>query len=483
MSIRTRIAPSPTGMLHIGTLRTILFDYALAKKNNGKFVLRVEDTDQNRFVEGAIEEIFSAIDAYGLTPDESMQHGGEFGPYIQSQRKEIYQKYAEDLVSKGHAYYCFLEGEELENLQKSFRGKGFRSPYREQELEKSKEMISEGKPYVIRLKVPNDEMINYQDGLQGNVRFDSNISGDEVLIKTNGMASYHLAVVVDDYLMKISHVLRGIEWLPSMPKQILIAKYLGIELPPYYHLPVILDPEGGKLSKRKGNVSAKQFIVDGYLPEAVLNFLMLLGWSSPEKREFGAKEREIYSLEEFVELFDLKDLNKSNAIFNREKLAWFNKEYIKMDTNLANTFVEWLGKYYQSEGKILSDSSIKEKIDLVKERSTTLMDIRDQLSFFYAPASDIDWSIKHLDNVRDVLDLIRTDLYELHQAFSENPKDWKHEEWENGIRSIGDKYSKKHGDIFMVLRICIVGKPFSPPLFESLQLMSKEDILKRIKNG
>lgn len=480
MSIRTRIAPSPTGMLHIGTLRTILFDYALAKKNNGKFVLRVEDTDQNRFVEGAIEEIFSAIDAYGLTPDESMQHGGEFGPYIQSQRKEIYQKYAEDLVSKGHAYYCFLEGEELENLQKSFRGKGFRSPYREQELEKSKEMISEGKPYVIRLKVPNDEMINYQDGLQGNVRFDSNITGDEVLIKTNGMASYHLAVVVDDYLMKISHVLRGIEWLPSMPKQILIAKYLGIELPPYYHLPVILDPEGGKLSKRKGNVSAKQFIVDGYLPEAVLNFLMLLGWSSPEKREFGAKEREIYSLEEFVELFDLKDLNKSNAIFNREKLAWFNKEYIKMDTNLANTFVEWLGKYHQSEGKILSDSSIKEKIDLVKERSTTLMDIRDQLSFFYAPTNNIDWSIKQLDNVRDVLDLIRKDLYELHQAFSENPKDWKHEEWENGIRSIGDMHSKKHGDIFMVLRVCIVGKPFSPPLFESLQLMEKKDILDRI---
>ena len=396
------------------------------------------------------------------------------------------RKYAEELISKGFAYYCFLKGEELELLQQNFRGKGFRSPFRDQELGLSKKMIEEGNSYVIRLKVPNDETIEYEDGLQGKIKFDSNVVSDEILIKSNGMASYHLAVVVDDFLMKITHVFRGIEWLSSTPKQVLIHRYLNLKMPPYYHLPVILDPQGGKLSKRKGNVSAKQFLIEGYLPEAILNFLMLLGWSSPEKREFGEKEREVYSLEEFTNLFDLKDLNKSNAIFNREKLAWFNKEYIKNKSNeeLSNIYKEWLEKYSDDKSLkdyVLNDNNLSEKVSLVKERSGLLQDISDQIKFFYLTPENIDWNVKQLSKVKENLESIKKDLYELHSNLGSEPKNWTHEEWEQGIRKIGDKYSAKHGDIFMVVRIAIVGEPFSPTMFESLQLLPKEEILKRLR--
>lgn len=484
MSVRTRMAPSPTGMLHIGTLRTVLYDYAQAKKNKGEFILRVEDTDEKRFVEGSIEGIYEALQDYGLVPDESPIHGGDYGPYIQSERKDIYKKYADELVEKGYAYYCFMDGEELEIAQKNFRGKGFRSVYRDQDLEVSRKMIAEGKSYVIRLKVPNNEIIEYEDGLQGKMKFDSNIVSDEILIKSNGMGSYHLAVVVDDYLMKITHVFRGVEWLPSTPKQILIHRYLGLEMPPYYHLPVVLDPNGGKLSKRNGTVAAKQFLEEGYLPEAVLNFLMMLGWSSPEKREFGEKEREIYSLEEFVNLFNVKDLNKSNAIFNREKLLWFNKEYIKtLDlSDLLNKFKLWASKDMDKDDLgILNDEFLSQKLVLVKDRASTLKDIYDQLTFFYKRPENIDWSIKQLSAVSNELSNIKNDLFELHSSFNEDPKSWTSEEWQNGIRAIGDKYGFKHGDIFMVLRVAVVGQPFSPSLFEALQLMEKSEILERLK--
>lgn len=481
MKVRTRIAPSPTGMLHIGTLRTVLFDYALAKKNGGQFIIRIEDTDQNRLVEGSVEEIYEVLESYGLMPDEGPIYGGDFGPYVQSERKEIYQEYAKKLIDSGNAYYCFLEGEELEILQKQFRGKGFRSPFRDSPIEESMIRIEKGDKYVIRLKIPDNEEIEYEDGLQGKIKFDSNLVSDEILIKSNGMASYHLAVVVDDFLMKISHVFRGIEWLPSTPKQIYIHKFLGIEMPPYFHLPVILDPDGGKLSKRKGNVSAKQFLVEGYLPEAVLNFLMLLGWSAPIKREFGESEREIFSLSEFVDLFELKDLNKSNPVFNREKLLWFNKEYIKsMDVeNLTNLFTKWIEKYHDETS--FSSPKLKKQIELVKDRAGTLQDISSQIEFFYKNPENTDWNIKQLEKVKDNLDNIKKDLLELHSSLNENPELWTHEEWEKGIRAIGDKYGAKHGDIFMVLRIAIVGKPFSPPMFESLQLFDKEAVLKRLK--
>lgn len=485
MNIRTRIAPSPTGMLHIGTLRTVLFDYALAKKTGGQFVIRIEDTDQKRFVEGSVEEIYEVLESYGLKPDEGPIYGGDLGPYIQSERIEIYQDYAQKLIDSGHAYYCFLEGEELEILQKQFRGKGFRSPFRDTPIEDSLVKVKNGEKYVIRLKIPENEVIEYEDGLQGKMKFDSNLVSDEILIKSNGMASYHLAVVVDDSLMKISHVFRGIEWLPSTPKQIYIHKFLGIEMPPYFHLPVILDPDGGKLSKRKGTVSAKQFLVEGYLPEAVLNFLMLLGWSAPIKREFGEKERELFSVDEFVQLFDLKDLNKSNPVFNREKLLWFNKEYLKqLDLkDIVEKYKNWLNRFGESDIKqsIINDDDLEKKVLLVRERSTILTDITSQIEFFYKDPVDINWDIKQLEKVSQYLEGIRKDLFYLHTNFDNDSTQWTHEEWEKGIRSIGDKYGAKHGDVFMVLRVAITGKPFSPSMFESLQILGKERILERLR--
>ena len=485
MDIRTRFAPSPTGSLHIGGIRTALYCYAWAKKNNGKFIVRIEDTDQTRFVEGATEEVFEMLNAYGLNPDESINNGGDHGPYIQSQRKDIYLKYAEELIKKGYAYYCFLEPEELKILQEATRGTGFRSKYRDQDIETSKKMVDEGKPYVIRLKVPENETIIYKDGVQGSIKFDTNLVNDEILIKSNGFGSYHLAVVVDDHLMKVSHVFRAVEWLPSTPKQIRLYRYLGWEMPPFYHVSAILDPSGGKLSKRKGSVSAKGFLQDGYLPEAMLNFLMLLGWSSPEKREFGEKEREIYSLEEFVKLFDVKDFNKSNPVFNREKLTWFNKEYFKIKTNaeLKESFINWFKEYSEDidlSNYILQDYDLEEKIGLVKERATTLKEILEQIKFFYKSPKDIDWNIKQTQNTIEIIDELKKEFFEMFTSFADNSKEWKHEDWEPRMRAIGDKYSRKHGDIFMVLRMAIVGSPFSPPLFESMQLLGKNEVLKRL---
>lgn len=486
MKVRTRFAPSPTGSLHIGGVRTAMYCYAWAKKNKGQFVVRIEDTDQSRFVEGATEEIFDMLEEYGLIPDESAVHGGDYGPYVQSKRIEIYRKYADELIENGYAYYCFLTTEELKILQEASKGVGFRSPYRNQDLITSKKMIEEGKSYVIRLKVPNNEIIEYTDGIQGHIKFDSNLVNDEVLIKSNGFSSYHLAVVVDDHLMEISHVFRGMEWLPSTPKQVLLHRYLDWNMPPYFHVSAILDPDGGKLSKRKGSVSAKGMIKDGYLPQALLNFLMLLGWSSPEKREFGEKEREIFSLEEFVDLFDVKDFNKSNPVFNREKLKWFNKEYIKSTPieSLTSYYLNWYAEYTEDKfllEQLTKDSLLINKIELIKERSTLLTDFASQLGFFYNSPQSIDWSIKQADNTREILKDLTNEFIELFSGFSEVAEDWSHEEWEKGIRAIGDKYGKKHGDIFMTLRISIVGSPYSPPLFESLQILGKSEVLQRLK--
>ncbi len=483
---RTRFAPSPTGMLHIGSLRTALYAYAFAKNTSGQFIVRVEDTDQKRLVEGAIDEIFDMLHEYGLEPDESVKHGGDYGPYIQSERKEIYRKYANQLLDQGNAYYCFLEGEELKSLQAEFKGKGFRSPYRNASDDDVKKLMDEGKQYTIRLKVPDDEVIMHKDGLQGEIKFDSNIVGDEILIKSDGMASYHLAVVVDDYLMKISHVFRAIEWLPSTPKQVLLHRFLGIEMPPYYHLPVILDPAGGKLSKRKGAVSSREFVNEGYFTEAILNFLMLLGWSAPIKREHGQKEREIFSLSEFIEMFDLKDLNRTNSVFNRDKLVWFNKEYIKnMDSELlTNKFLKWLNNFSDADeatkSTINADTALSVKLSLVKDRATTLKDALGQIMFFYNKPANIDWNIKQLSAISSQLSDIKKDIYALIETMPDDSSTWTHEQWETGMRAIGDKYSAKHGDIFMALRVAVVGTPFSPQLFECLQVLGKKEVLERL---
>lgn len=489
MKVRTRIAPSPTGGLHIGHIRTMLYDYALANKHAGEFIVRIEDTDQNRYVEGAVENILKIINEYGLTYNEGPIVGGKFGPYVQSERLEIYRKYSEELVEKDLAYYCFLTPEETEELQKQSRleNKKLRSPYRESTKDEINKLKESGKDWVIRLKVPENTDIEFDDAVLGHLKFNTNEVDDQVLIKSDGFPTYHLAVVIDDHLMEVTHILRGNDWLSSTPKHVLLYKAFGWEMPIVAHLPNLKEKDSNKkLSKRHGAVFAVQFLQEGYLADALLNFLMLLGWSSPEARVHGEKEKEIYSLKEFTKLFSLDRVQKTALVsFDREKLLWFNKEYIKSKSNneLKEIFVNWYKEYAEENDLstfILQDYDLEEKIGLIKDRATTLKDILTQLAFFYKAPKNIEWKIKQTENTIEIIDDLKKEFFELFTAFDANSKNWKHEDWEPKMRAIGDKYSKKHGDIFMVLRLAIVGSPFSPPLFEAMQLLGKNEVLKRL---
>ncbi len=486
MKVRTRFAPSPTGSLHIGGIRSALYPYALAKHFGGEFVLRIEDTDQKRKVENGEQYIMDALKAYGLEWDEF---------YRQSDRLGIYKEYAQKLVDAGAAYYSFETKEQLDEARKlAAENKQvfqFRSPDRELSKEDAKARADKGESYVIRLKTPEDEELQFEDAVQGKMRFNTRDIDDTVLLKSDGFPTYHLAVVVDDHLMEITHVLRGFGWIPSIPKHILIHRAFGWEMPVYGHLTDILNPDGkGKLSKRFGAVAALSFIEKGYLPAAVLNFLMLLGWSSPEARVHGEKERELFTLKEFVEIFDLKDLNKSNQRFDQVKLDWFNQKYLQNEDldKLVEEFTTWLAKYSQDEtfNKEIADKGndfLKQALELVHERSKLLSDLPAALKFFYAkpPKADFAASEKlkkvNADQVRTVLEKFAAELEK------QNGLDtWGHEGWEQSVRGIAGELTIKAGDAFMVLRLALTGSEFSPPLYEAMVLLGKEEVLARVKD-
>jgi len=487
MEVRTRIAPSPTGFVHIGTIHNALFAHALARHHGGKFILRVEDTDLKRFVEGAKEQLYDVLDEFGLTPDEGPIQGGPYAPYIQSERMKtgIYLQKAEELISKGHAYYCFMTEKELADMKgdKEYQAKAFRSIYRDMPIEEAKTRISNGEKYVIRLKVPDNEIIEVDDAILGKVSWKSEDIDDQVLIKSDGYPTYHLAVVVDDHEMAITHITRAYEWLPSTPKQVLLYKYLGFKLPVFAHSSLILDPDGGKLSKRKGTVSARQFLEDGYLVDAIKNFLMLLGWAPPIERVHGQKEREIFSQEDLIKLYELRDRQKSNAVFNREKLIWFNQQYIKTVPNLDEIFIKWLQKYKESDeliSRILDDKEINLKLDLIKDRAKTLVEMIDMLKFFYIAPEHIDLDIKQIRSFKKDLKNILSDTVSVISKLDEDSRKWQNDIWANSMKEISNKYDLKTGDSFMVLRLAVVGEPVSPPLFEAIGIIGKEEILNRL---
>lgn len=497
MKVRTRFAPSPTGYMHIGGIRTALYCYALAQKHGGSFILRIEDTDRSRYSEEAAEQIYVAMDAYKLVPNESDKHGGDFGPYTQSERLDLYKQAAEELVVKGAAYYCFLTPEEADEIREACRveNRAFRSPHRDLSAEEVSKRLESGAAYVVRQRVPSGRQLDFEDGTQGKMSFETDDLDEGVLLKTDGFPTYHLAMLVDDHKMEITHVFRGFEWIPSIPKHILLYEAMGWQMPQMYHLSTILNSDGkGKLSKRKGSVSAMQFLEEGYLAEAVLNFLMILGWSSPEERKFGESEREIYSLEEFVDLFALEDLNKSNPIFNRDKLLWFNQQYIsqKSAAELTEIVKSWISKHsLESESPLLADSkailqkmledeSLESKLALVSTRAKTLAELPALLDFFYVKSESIDWEIKQLKKIQDKLSAIREDIITAISNLPEASAEWQHEDWEQALRAIGDKHEVKHGEVFMTLRVAVVGGPFSPPLFECLQILGKSETLARL---
>ena len=500
--VRVRFAPSPTGGLHLGGVRTVLFNYLFAKKHGGDFIVRVEDTDQTRYVAGAEEYIFNCLKWCRLEPDESVLHGGPYTPYRQSERKESYRQYAEQLVKEGHAYYAFDTPEELEAMRERLKTEGSSSLQYDQRVrmqmnnslrlsqEETKELLDKGTPYVIRIKVEPAESISFTDMIRGEIDFDTNNVDDKVLLKADGMPTYHLAVVVDDYLMKISHAFRGEEWLPSAPVHILLWKHLfGLDkMPQWAHLPLILKPDGnGKLSKRDGdrlgfpvyamnwtdpktNELTKGFKELGFLPEAFINLLAVLGWND-------GTEQEIFSLEELVEKFSIEKVHKGGAKFDFEKARWYNHEWIKRKD--AASLKPYVIKVLEEGGITITDESYLEKvIELVKERCILLPDFLQHAGFFFQSPASLD-----VEAVKPKWNDDKRLFFEEYGTILKAVESWEMAAIENEFKLLAAAKNIKAGELLLPLRIMLVGGKFGPPAFQIAELLGKEETLKRIKKA
>ena len=493
--VRVRFAPSPTGGLHLGGVRTVLFNYLFAKQQGGDFILRIEDTDQGRFVAGAEEYILNTLKWCGLEPDESPLHGGPYAPYRQSERKANYRQYAKQLVKDGFAYYAFDTSEELEAKRKEIPNFQYNQLTRSgmnNSLTLSAEQIAEkisNTPYVIRIKMLEDETVVFTDMIRGEVSFNTSQVDDKVLLKADGMPTYHLAVVVDDYLMKISHAFRGEEWLPSAPVHILLWKYLGWEadMPQWAHLPLILKPDGnGKLSKRDGdrlgfpvfamdwtdpktNETAIGFKERGFLPEAFVNLLAMLGWND-------GTDREIFSLTELIEKFSMDRVHKGGAKFDYEKAKWYNHEWIKQ---LGVKSLE-LGVKSEFEKKgipVTDDTLLAKVITLVKDRCTLLPDFVQQSVFFFQSPVAVD-----LDSIKPKWDDKKNMFFtELIRAY-ELSAIWEMHDLEREFKELAAANQLKPGDLMLPFRIMLVGGKFGPGVFDIAALIGKEETVKRIQH-
>jgi len=499
--VRVRYAPSPTGPLHLGGVRTALYNYLFAKKNHGEFILRIEDTDQTRFVPGAIEYIVDSFRWCGLKFDEGYTIGGAFGPYIQSERKHLYKQFASRLLEDGHAYYAFDTPAELDEIRKKLESEKA-APFQydsstrmgmknsltmpKEDVEK---LLNSNVPYVIRIKINPNEIVKIQDLIRGEVLMNSSLLDDKVLFKSDGMPTYHLANVVDDYLMHISHVIRGEEWLPSTPLHFLLYKYLGWEkeMPIFAHLPLILKPDGkGKLSKRDGDrlgipvfplqwkdpetgEVSKGYQDAGYFPEAFINMLALLGWNP-------GSEQEIFTLEELVQAFDLNKVHKSGAKFDVEKAKWFNHQFLlrKKDIELLEDFKKIL-----VEKNISSENEyILKVIHLIKDRVHFVPEFWAQSSFFFVDPPQYDAAaIKKFwkANTNTVLEEMKNFIQEL------RPFELSH--IENSIKELIHQKEWNMGMVMNSLRICFVGASTGPGVFQIMELIGKENCLSRIQKA
>lgn len=495
--VRVRFAPSPTGGLHLGGVRTALFNYLFAKKNKGTFVLRIEDTDQNRFVEGAEEYINNCLAWCGIEPDESPEKGGDFGPYHQSERKDSYREYAEQLVEKGFAYYSFDTPEELENQRKitpNFKYShenrlDLRNSLSLGEAEVS-ELLATKTPHVIRLKVIPGETISLHDAIRGTVSFETSLVDDKVLMKADGMPTYHLAVVVDDYKMEISHVFRGEEWLPSAPIHVLLWEYLGWrnEMPEWVHLPLILKPDGnGKLSKRDGerlgfpvfamnwqdspaSELVKGYREMGYLPEAFINMLAHLGWN-------GGTEQEIFTKQELIDAFTLDRVSKAGAKFDYDKAKWFNHEWIKRLS--AEDLASHINPILAGHGVFNTDQDyLYTVINLVKDRLTFMDEFWEHSSFFFVQPKEYD-----LDSIKSKWNEDKTNFFTNLMDQLQGFGPWNGEGLEVFYKLAIDASGMKMGELMLPLRIMLVGGKFGPHVFDIVAVLGKEETIERIKKG
>lgn len=471
--VRTRMAPSPTGELHVGSFSIILKNYAFAKKHGGQFVLRVEDTDKVREVAGAKDRLLKTIKAYGLSWDEGPDIGGPHAPYTQSERLDLYTKKANELVESGHAYHCFCSKERLEAVREKAREEKKPPKYdrhcRNLSKEEVEEKLSSGGDFVIRLTVPDNRSIVYTDLIRGDIEVNSDIIDDQVLLKSDGFPTYHLAVVVDDHDMEISHIMRGEEWLSSTPKHILLYEAFGWTPPVFAHIPIYLNPNGkGKMSKRKGDVSAQSFLDKGYLPEALLNFFMILGWTPKDQRD-------IITLEEYINEFDPKDISKKSVAFDIDKLNWLNGMYIrKMWDEDKPELVSRLEEFMPDD---FPQAKLDQILPLIYERLERLSDIEELSNFFYRDI-EIDKSLllKKADQ-----ELVSKQLDELFNGLNEI--EWNTTKIEKVIRDLQVKNEYKKNQYFMMVRIAVTGKKATPPLFETMEVLGKELTLKRLKTA
>jgi len=490
-NIRVRFAPSPTGFLHIGNLRAVLFDYLMAKSLGGKLILRIEDTDKKREVIGAVEGLINILDWAGIRFDEGPHLGGEFGPYTQSERREIYKEHAEALLKKGGAYRCFCSEERLKEMREKQQAQKMPPRYdracRDLSEKKITEKLAKNEPFVIRQKMPLTGEAIAHDELRGDIKFMATDLDDQVLMKSDDLPTYQLASVVDDHLMKISHVLRGEEWLSSFPKNVLLYKAFGWEPPKFIHLTLTLNKEGGKLSKRQGDVAVEDFRAKGYLAEALLNFCVLQGWHPSASAKAPAdKSDEILSLEQMVEYFEYKDMGTSPAIFDIEKLDYFNGFYIRQMSleKLTKLCLPFLGENLKltKNSKKQADNYVQKVIGLEQERLKKLSEIGELTAFMFA--DDLKYEPKLLIWKKLAPTQVKINLQTVFELLEKIPEaEWTNDSIEEGIISYLKAKEFKLGDYLWPMRVALTGRQFSPGPFEVAEVLGKEESLKRINQA
>lgn len=483
-TVRVRFAPSPTGYLHIGGLRTALYNYLFARHHKGSFVLRIEDTDRNRFVEGAVENLISTLNWIGLNYNEGPEAKGDFGPYQQSQRLDIYKKYADELLENGKAYKCFCTPERLQQLREEQQKQKLpQAKYDKHCLSLSQDEIikksDSGIPFVIRLNVPDNHKVIFDDVIRERVEFDTSNIDDQVLIKSDGYPTYHLANVVDDHLMKITHVIRGEEWLSSTPKHILLYEFFNWEKPVFAHLPLLLNPDRSKLSKRQGDVAVEDYQSKGYLKEALLNFVALLGWNAGDDKEF-------YYIDELIEKFSLERVNKAGAVFDLQKLNWLNAEHLRAKPDYE--ILELLRQEIQKTPKGMASQKFKSQnytdeyllqvIEAMKERVYFIHEFITNAPYFFEAPDKYEEEIVKKRWTSESGGI----LNDLSAAYSLLDKPTK-EDYESGLKKLSESKNIGVGKIIHPLRLAVSGMGNGPGVYDIVHIIGTEETINRIKTA
>jgi glutamyl-tRNA synthetase len=475
-TVRVRFAPSPTGYLHVGGLRTALYNYLFARHNNGRFILRIEDTDRTRMVEGAVDNLISTLRWTGLEFDEGPGKEGACGPYVQSQRLPLYREHAQRLVQQGHAYYCFCTQRRLDDLRRQQEEKKLPIAYdrhcrvlRNDEVE---HRLRANEPSVIRMKAPLDGETTFVDRIRGKITIANSMVDDQVLLKSDGFPTYHLAVVVDDHLMGISHVIRGEEWISSTPKYLLLCHFFGWQLPQFAHLPLLLNPDKSKLSKRQGGATVEEYREKGYLPEAIVNFVALLGWNPGD-------DRELFTLDELTREFSLERVGRSGAIFNVEKLNWLNFQHLrrKPAEEVLQLLKEQMNRAGIDAGRFRDDYLLR-VIESMRERAVFVKDFVEKCPYFFNPPESYEEEIVRKRWKKETPDYLRTLIAELDGMHEPTKADY-----EAALDKVAAALNIRKGELIHPLRLAVSGTGVGPGLYDILFILGKQETIRRVQTA